>query len=90
VTVSKKAVVLAGVKGSWLGPYTTVLPKPLLADCGVIRLDGQVGETSAVIGYEKKPETPTSSAWAECYGACERTRSQWIGFVGAGGIAGLR
>ena len=29
-TPSKKAVVLAGGKGSRLGPYTTVLPKPLL------------------------------------------------------------
>jgi NDP-sugar pyrophosphorylase family protein len=28
--VSKKAVILAGGKGSRLGPYTTVLPKPLL------------------------------------------------------------
>jgi NDP-sugar pyrophosphorylase family protein len=28
--MSKKAVVLAGGKGSRLGPYTTVLPKPLL------------------------------------------------------------
>jgi len=28
--VAKKAVILAGGKGSRLGPYTTVLPKPLL------------------------------------------------------------
>lgn len=28
--MSKKAVILAGGKGSRLGPYTTVLPKPLL------------------------------------------------------------
>jgi NDP-sugar pyrophosphorylase family protein len=28
--VSKRAVILAGGKGSRLGPYTTVLPKPLL------------------------------------------------------------
>jgi len=28
--VNKKAVILAGGKGSRLGPYTTVLPKPLL------------------------------------------------------------
>jgi len=28
--VSKKAVILAGGKGSRLAPYTTVLPKPLL------------------------------------------------------------
>src|SRR5918992_4293514 len=28
--MSKRAVVLAGGKGSRLGPYTTVLPKPLL------------------------------------------------------------
>jgi NDP-mannose synthase len=28
--VTKKAVILAGGKGSRLGPYTTVLPKPLL------------------------------------------------------------
>jgi NDP-mannose synthase len=168
VTVGKKAIVLAGGKGSRLGPYTTVLPKPLLpigdraildvvvhqlrshgftdltlavgylahlieavfgdgsehgvsigyhlekeplgtagalatiegldetflamngdvltsidyghlfevhrragniltiathrrivrADYGVIRLDGQVGETSAVVGYDEKPEIP--------------------------------
>jgi NDP-sugar pyrophosphorylase family protein len=30
VTLNKKAIVLAGGKGSRLGPYTTVLPKPLL------------------------------------------------------------
>jgi NDP-mannose synthase len=30
VPVNKKAVILAGGKGSRLGPYTTVLPKPLL------------------------------------------------------------
>src|SRR5438105_1842044 len=28
--MSKRAVILAGGKGSRLGPYTTVLPKPLL------------------------------------------------------------
>ena len=28
--MDKKAVILAGGKGSRLGPYTTVLPKPLL------------------------------------------------------------
>ena len=28
--MSRKAVILAGGKGSRLGPYTTVLPKPLL------------------------------------------------------------
>ena len=28
--MNKKAIVLAGGKGSRLGPYTTVLPKPLL------------------------------------------------------------
>ena len=28
--MSKRAIILAGGKGSRLGPYTTVLPKPLL------------------------------------------------------------
>ena len=28
--MGKKAVILAGGKGSRLGPYTTVLPKPLM------------------------------------------------------------
>ena len=28
--MSKRGVILAGGKGSRLGPYTTVLPKPLL------------------------------------------------------------
>jgi NDP-mannose synthase len=33
-------------------------PRVVRTDYGVIRLDGQVGETAAVAGYEEKPEIP--------------------------------
>ncbi len=38
--MSKRAVVLAGGKGKRLGPYTTVLPKPLLpvGDCAILEV----------------------------------------------------
>jgi len=36
--MTKRAIILAGGKGSRLGPYTTVLPKPLLpiGDCAIL------------------------------------------------------
>ena len=62
--MSRKAVILAGGKGSRLGPYTTVLPKPLmplsdrpildvllhqLAGAGVERITISVGHLSGLI-----------------------------------------
>jgi NDP-sugar pyrophosphorylase family protein len=46
MTMSTRAVILAGGKGSRLGPYTTILPKPLLPVGDQAILDIVVGQLS--------------------------------------------
>jgi NDP-sugar pyrophosphorylase family protein len=57
--MSKKAVILAGGKGSRLAPYTTVLPKPLLpvGDCAILDVvvrqlrDDGFNDLTFAVGY---------------------------------------
>ena len=60
----ERAVILAGGKGSRLGPYTTVLPKPLLplGDRAILDVVVRQLATAASTGSRSRSATcPTSS-----------------------------
>ena len=60
--MSKKAVILAGGKGSRLAPYTTVLPKPLLpvGDRAILEVVvRQLGATGSPTSRSRSATSPT-------------------------------